>query len=167
MIRKATIQDGANIAAISIQVWLDTYAHHGIRPVLSRYVLSEYSEERVRGRIESEEQIFLLYEEKNHLLGFAAVDLNAVCPPSGEALPELVQLYVQERSTGKGIGSRLLKAARTLSLNSGGRGIWLTVKADNRRALQFYMRHGFGRQGTVFFELEEERHENYLLRQIL
>lgn len=83
MIRKATIQDGANIAAISIQVWLDTYAHHGIRPVLSRYVLSEYSEERVRGRIESEEQIFLLYEEKNHLLGFAAVDLNAVCPPRG------------------------------------------------------------------------------------
>ncbi len=167
MIRKATIQDSANIAALSIQVWLDTYATEGIRSALSRYVLTEYTEDNLMRKMENHENVFLLFEENDHLLGFAAINWAAKCPLSGDPLPELVQLYVQERAAGKGIGSRLLEASFRFCREKGYPAIWLTAKSDNERALNFYSRRGFIKEGSVFFTLEEEKHENYLLKRTL
>lgn len=55
MIRTANVSDSANIAALSIQVWLDTYATEGIRQNISKYVLEKFTEERVSEIIASDQ----------------------------------------------------------------------------------------------------------------
>jgi hypothetical protein len=59
MIRGATTTDASNIAALSIQVWLHTYAKSGLRNALSDYVLAEYTPEKIAERLRDKDQVFL------------------------------------------------------------------------------------------------------------
>lgn len=43
--------DAANLAALSIEVWLHTYARDGIRQAFSDYVLREFTAERFAAHI--------------------------------------------------------------------------------------------------------------------
>ncbi len=44
MIREAVEEDCINLAVLSLQVWLDTYAIEGIRIEYSKYVISNFTE---------------------------------------------------------------------------------------------------------------------------
>lgn len=44
MIRVARKQDAINLAVLSMQVWLETYAQEGIRSEYSHHVLNTFTE---------------------------------------------------------------------------------------------------------------------------
>ena len=44
MIRKAVKEDCINLAVLSLEVWLDTYAIEGIRTEYSSYVITNFTE---------------------------------------------------------------------------------------------------------------------------
>ena len=46
----------------------------------------------------------------------------------------------------------------------GGGSTWLTVEAGNRRAVDFYLRHGFTRIGSTDFVIADQAYENYVMR---
>jgi diamine N-acetyltransferase len=46
----------------------------------------------------------------------------------------------------------------------GGESAWLTVEAENRRAISFYLRHGFTRIGSTDFVIADRAYENYVMR---
>lgn len=56
MLRRATPADAANLAALSIPIWLRTYAKHGLRDVLSAYVLQEFTADRMAAHVADEKQ---------------------------------------------------------------------------------------------------------------
>ncbi len=164
LIRKAKNEDALNLAALSIQVWLHTYATEGIRNSLSEYVFTEYTKERFEGIIADSNRILLVAETDNHLVGFATVCLNSPCNDVPGVTTELATLYVQEHFHQMGIGTKLLIACREQAqLRTGNPEFWLSVYFQNLRAIQFYKKHGFSKRGSFFFEFGGERHENYVL----
>lgn len=163
MIREATPADAGNLAALSIQVWLHTYAKTGLRNALSDYVLSEFTAERLASSIADENEIFLVCEEDAHLVGYLRLLLNSPSPSDPQARVEIARLYVQEHFLGKGIGSALLDHLYAHCGRLGIPGVWLAVNHENTRAIRFYERHRFERKGSTFFHLENERHENFIL----
>jgi ribosomal protein S18 acetylase RimI-like enzyme len=46
----------------------------------------------------------------------------------------------------------------------GGESAWLTVEAENRRAIDFYLRHGFTRIGSTDFAIADRAYENHVMR---
>jgi ribosomal protein S18 acetylase RimI-like enzyme len=163
MIRVATAADASNLAALSIQVWLHTYAKQGLRNALSDYVLAEFTPQRLGASVADENQVLLVYEENAHLIGYLRLNLDSPSPADPEARVEMVRLYVQEHFLGRGIGSALLKHMYAHCREHGIPDVWLAVNHENTKAIGFYERHRFERTGSTFFHLENEQHENFIL----
>lgn len=167
MLRVAKIDDKANIAALLIQVWLHTYAKNGLRNSISRYVLNEFTEENIERDMRSQNKQYFVAEENHHLVGVVVIDLFSECPISNAKLPELTTLYVQEYFTGKGIGASLLEMALEYCQSLSFPKLWLTVNAENSRAIDFYSALGFTTSGTKMFALDDETHENLVLEKLI
>jgi diamine N-acetyltransferase len=66
-IRQGTIGDAHRLAALSIQVWLDTYAKNGIGEAVARYVLTTFSPQSFVQLAADDTAILLVAEETENL----------------------------------------------------------------------------------------------------
>lgn len=155
--------DAANLAALSIEVWLHTYARDGIRRAFSDYVLREFTAARFTDRLSSPHEAVVKCERDGHLLGYLRLDFASVCPTVPGVTTEIATLYVRSRQARQGIGSALLAHASDICRARGVAGVWLCVNHENAPAIAFYEAQRFTRHGSCRFELEDERHENFIL----
>ena len=160
-LRPATHDDALCLSMLALQVFLDTYAIEGIRPAIAREVATTYSERSFQHAIGEPATRLSVAERAGHLIGFAQVTLgatHALAPAGIQA--ELLRLYVQERFTGLGIGTRLLREAENLARGADAAVMWLTPWSYNHRALAFYACRGYQDFGLTYFTFEGESHEN-------
>lgn len=166
-IRPAHQNDAANLAALALQVWLHNYAREGISSIISEYVLNEFTEEKFRARIGNASMTFFLGEvitnRVTNLVAFARLDVQSVCPLPTRSMVQLSTLYVQEPFVNQGVGTALLAHAETWADSQGTPQLWLTVNAQNHRALAFYAKHHYQKIGATPFRLGDTDHENHVL----
>ncbi len=159
MIKKALVKDCKNLAALSIQVWLNTYARDGINDVVSSYVLDTFNQQYFVDKLSQADYCVYLYTDEDHnLLGFIAVNLAASWK-NGKHGFEIDTLYVQNRQQGRGIGKALL----SFVAEQHGGNYWLTTWLHNVEGLSFYRHIGFKDIDVSYFELDGEMHENRVL----
>lgn len=158
-IRRARPDDASRLAVLASQVWLHTYATEGIDDEIAAYVLAELTPARYLALLNAAATHCSLAMQDGRVVGFSVLRFGAPCPVQPDATAELQTLYVQEHSTGRGIGSQLLAAAQAIAPSP----LWLSVNARNARALGFYARHGYVRRGTTHFALGQALHENHVL----
>ncbi len=162
-VRNAVASDALCIAALGLQVFLDTYATEGIRTALAREALEAFSPENVASLLGTPGVMLLIADYNGHMVGFAQLALNTahdliVSPHACE----LQRLYVQERFTGKGVGARLLTQAERRAHAEGASLLWATVWVENQRALGFYPRQGYQHLGSPPYTFQGETHGNAL-----
>lgn len=146
----AAPDDAATVAALAVQVFLDTYATEGVRPDLAAEVFAEYSAEAFVHRLRQPGRRFILAEQSAGLVGFAEVRLDPSSAPAGDAVgAELVRLFIQPRFQHQGIGRRLLRQAEQAAMAAALGGVWLTVWEGNHRARDFYAAQGYGDVGAT------------------
>lgn len=162
-IRPGQQSDAKRLAVLAAQVWLHTYATEGVNDETADYILSEFTAEKFSASLCQTDVFFLVAEVGAGIVGFAAVRFGALCPSGFGPVVELQTLYVQENSIGKGIGWTLLQAAEAQARESANSSLWLTVNAENARAIAFYARQGYSKVGTTYFVLGQSRHENHVL----
>ncbi len=167
-IRDARSSDDLTLSVLAMQVFLDTYATDGIRPVLAREVTSTYSQAQFTTALSDPAVRILVAAHDDHLIGFAQLTLGAMheLAPGGPQT-ELLRLYVQEPYTARGVGTRLLAAAEASALTHGSTVLWLTPWVHNHRAIAFYVRRKYEDYGLTYFRMEGEEHENRLLAKTL
>ena len=159
----ATIDDAPNLTALSIEVWLHTYAKSGIQRAFSNYVLSEFSTERFTAFLKQPSQMFIKCESGENLLGYIRIDFDSGCPTAPDIKTEIVTLYVQEHFARKGIGRGLLQDASVKCYEMGIDAFWLSANCENDAALRFYDAQNFKRNGSLYFELDGQEYENFIL----
>ena len=163
ILRAAVPDDALCLSVLAMQVFLDTYAIAGIRPLIAREALS-HSQESLRRFIADPLARTVVAELDGHLIGFAQLRLS-VChqliPQTDQA--ELLRLYVQRPFIGAGVGARLLRHAEAIADQSGAGILWLTAWAHNHRALRFYARHDYRDHGLAWYTFEGESHQNRVL----
>lgn len=163
VIRIARSGDASRLAALALQVWLHTYATEGISPSIASYVLQELTPAKFAALLQSPSAYVMVAEQGENLFGFAVVQLDAPCPNAPDSKAELETLYVQEHFMRRGLGTRLLIEAQALTKQRTGTRLWLAVNAKNRRALAFYLRHGYTQVGLSDFVLDGVAHENHVM----
>ncbi|WP_027469846.1 GNAT family N-acetyltransferase [Deefgea rivuli] len=149
-VRRADASDVASIAALGIQVWLDTYTE-GVSALCADFVLQEFAVARVQASIAQHDYWVAVQNEL--LLGYIVVDPSCVAPWGAE----VCKLYVQARWQGKGVGVALLAMAKQNFPQ-----FWLSVYHANAKAIQFYQGQGLSQVGKTDFMMGNQRHENYI-----
>ncbi|EIZ0312237.1 GNAT family N-acetyltransferase [Vibrio parahaemolyticus] len=159
MIRKAEITDCMNLAALSLQVWLHTYATQGLCSQISSYVLSNFTENHFVNLINNHAVDIRVFEKDSHLIGFIVVDLESKFEASVDTGFEVATLYVSEHFHGIGVGRQLIQEVKRLH----GVPFWLSTWTENHDALGFYDKLGFEIVGELHFSLDGELHQNHVL----
>ncbi|WCE30928.1 GNAT family N-acetyltransferase [Vibrio sp. SCSIO 43137] len=159
MIREAKPTDCVDLAALSIQVWLHTYATDGVREKISRYVLNNFTEQQFLNFLNRPEIKVLVYIKDEHLVGFVTVDLTSEYESEGNGY-EISTLYVSEHFHGMGIGRQLLCKVQAQF----GLPFWLSTWEGNVNAIGFYHKLGFKMIGEVNFDLDGEFYNNHVLQ---
>lgn len=162
-VRVGTPADAAAIAALAIQVFLDTYATEGVRDDLAREAFDTYGTHRFDERLREPHRRCLLAEEHASagLLGFAEVRLDTRAAPDGGVTgAELVRLYVQPRWQHAGLGRRLLREAEDAAAAAGAAHLWLTAWSGNDRARAFYAALGYEDVGESRITFQGRAYEN-------
>jgi GNAT superfamily N-acetyltransferase len=158
--RRATAEDALCIGLLATQVFLDTYAPHGIRPDLAREALACYSPEVMAAHLADPNVHFMLAESDGHLVAFVELGLNRACPVPNEATAEISRLYVQRNFHRRGIGQALSAHAEHIASDFGHSVLWLTAWSGNAPALAFYARLGYIDIGRTEYVIEGQSYEN-------
>jgi ribosomal protein S18 acetylase RimI-like enzyme len=149
---------------VSIEVWVNTYLRDGVSPVFADYALAEFTAQKFRNAIGNPDLAIWVSENRTGIDGFVKVCSRAPPPLAGCSPLEITTLYVQPRHQAGGRGGALLRRALHHCRSIGGESAWLKVEAENRRAIDFYLRHGFTRIGSTEFVIADQAYENYVMR---
>lgn len=142
IIRPATPDDAAKIAAINLAAWQAGYAH-----LLPAEVLNELSVERrterwrtvlVQGASDT-----IVADEGGEILGFASFGRSRDHDVDDAVTAELRSLYVAPEHWSRGVGRRLWAATRQLLVAREYQIVVLWVFEGNDRARSFYEKAGF------------------------
>ncbi|MCP4115102.1 MAG: GNAT family N-acetyltransferase [Desulfobacteraceae bacterium] len=157
MIREANEGDCINLAALSLQVWLQTYAIDGIRTENSEYALSTFTEKHFKGLLHKQNYRLLVYVDGIYLRGYTLVNLESRFEGEENGF-EIEKLYVQGPFQGKGIGRKLLLEVKARY----GDRFWLYTWVRNK-SIAFYKKFGFKDIGQYRFEFGSGMIENRVL----
>jgi len=164
MIRKAEEQDASSLAAVGIEVWLNTYLREGVSSLFADYVLSEFTAQKFRDSICDPNKAIWVSENRIGIDGFVSVCSMATPPLPDCSRLEITTLYVQPRHQSSGKGVALLQRALDHCQGIGGEGVWLKVNAENSRAINFYLRYGFSKIGSTNFVIGDNAYENFVMK---
>lgn len=163
LLRPARSEDVRLLAVLAMQVWLHTYATDGVSDEIAGYVLAEFTPTKYEALLNDPAVHMTVATRGVVLVGFAVLRHNQPCPVEGGPTSELQTLYVQAHFMGQGVGSALLQAAQSQARAGARSAVWLSVNAQNARAIAFYARHGYTKIGTSAFMLGNAEHENHVL----
>ena len=127
MIRKAERRDCLDLVTLSLQVWLHTYATKGVRPLISQYALSTFTESHFVELLNQKSTDVRVFEQDSHLVGFIVVNLDSRFEGCSNSGYEVSTLYVSQHFQGAGIGRKLLKEIEHSSCAAIGRVMDLCV----------------------------------------
>lgn len=163
-IRIGVPADAETIAALAIQVFLDTYATAGVRLDLAREAFAEYSHDAFSERFRENYRVFHLAESSCGLLGFAELLRSyRLSPIDGVGGSELVRLYVQPQAQRCGIGRMLIERAERTAASFRSRTLWLSAWEQNTRALSFYKHMGYVDVGQAHYMIQGQAFANRIL----
>ena len=144
-IRMATKADLAAIQRLFLQG--DSY-HAGLLPDVFNVVERARPDDRIEALITGSDSVVFLAVSENQVVGFLVLkeggrpDYRMLRP---KRLGIVEDIVVAETERGKGIGTRLLKEARSWSEARGLQGMQLHVWTANCGAVRLYEREGFRR----------------------
>ena len=156
------MEDASSLAAISLEVWLNTYMHNGINAFFAEYVLSHFTVSHFREILRSEHETIWVSQNIVGIDGFIRVSSQSVPPLDGCSNLDISSLYVQPRHQTHGIGKRLLQTALDFCATTGLSNVWLAVNAENEKAINFYMRNNFVKVGETDFLIGKKAYLNYI-----
>ena len=159
-ILKAELSDAKNIAALAVQVWLDTYAVTGIRDVFSNYIWTELTPESFSNKLNDKNRELYKLIEDEHLIGLIELNYDSSYIQNPKSKLEIDKLYIQENFCNRGIGGMMIDFLIMICKKKNLSSFWLSVYEKNARAIKFYEKHNFSEIGEIYFELGNEKHRN-------
>jgi len=156
MIREAREADCINLAALSLEVWIQTYSIDGIRTENSKYALSTFTEEYFKNFLLDPKYKLLVFTERIYLRGYALINLESRFENEENGF-EIEKLYVQGAFQGQGIGQSLLSEIITRY----GKKFWLYTWVRNK-SIEFYKKFGFRDIGQYNFKFGNSTIENHV-----
>lgn len=155
-IRKATTNDVIEIRDVATKAWYNTYLNIYAVSTINELLAASYNEHHLKKRLE--DQLFLVVEENNEIVGFA----NFIY---GKEL-YLAAHYVHPGVQHKGYGTSLLEKGLQEFENEYDT-VFLEVDNKNKEAIHYYQHHGFEIIRSYQPEMYGEQLDLALMKKVL
>lgn len=148
VVRPARPEDIGGIQRVARESWADTYAGIVFPEVQDNFIINGYAAPRLaqsigRAGIDFWFKVAETTGDQPEIIGFAEVYLRPSLTPDAE----LTRIYLLPSWQKKGVGKALLEneIEELRALRPGLRPprLWLSVAAENKKAIRFYEQRGF------------------------
>ena len=153
-IRPARPTDAAALSPLATAVFRHTYGAAIPTTTLTSYLTRTFSVAAIELALADPATFWLVAAREETLVGYCKL-VNAPVPGTQHNALEVVNLYLDQRDQGQGIGQALLHAAEAHALAQACATLWLCVWQENQAALAFYQRRGFAITGTTTIFVDE------------
>ena len=163
-IRYATATDAAGLSQLGAQTFRATYAEKNAPELVDAYIADHYSTSIQLAELRDDRLIYLVAEIDAHLAGFAMLRTDQTHTDVQATNPiRLARIYVDAPYLGSGVGSALMERCIEECLKRGNEVLWLGVWEENKKAIAFYERWGFGRVGVEIFDVGGDKQRDAIL----
>lgn len=115
---------------------------------------------------QSDDELFLGVWDEDELIAESSIKISGLNHPWRVPVAHVV-LFILEKYTGLGLGTRLLKQLEKWAIKKGVHRIKAAVRHNNKRALGLYLKLGYQIEGmakeTAFFD-HQWQHEYYIAK---
>jgi diamine N-acetyltransferase len=136
------------IKDLAYKIWPNTYGSI-LSDIQLDFMLDKfYNLDYLANQLENQNQVFLLIEENDTILGFCSYELNY----ESTNKTKLHKIYVLPETQGKGIGKMVLKVVEKTAIDNNNNVLLLNVNRANN-ALEFYKKQGYCITKTIDIEI--------------
>lgn len=136
------------IRDLAYKIWPTTYGHILSEIQLDFMLDKFYNVDYLANQLENQNQVFLLIEENDIILGFCSYESNYETTNK----TKLHKIYVLPETQGKGIGKMVLKVVEKIAIDNNNNVLLLNVNRSNK-ALEFYKKQGYCITKTIDIEI--------------
>jgi len=164
VIRYATAADASELSQLGARTFRSTYAESNAPHLVDAYIANHYSTAIQLAELQDDRLTHLVAEIDTQLAGFALLRTDQTHPDVVATNPiRLARIYVDAPHLGSGLGSALMERCIDECVRHGHDVLWLGVWEENRKAIAFYERWGFGRVGVEIFDIGGDRQRDAIL----
>ena len=163
-IRYATSTDASELSRLGERTFRATYAETNAPHLVDAYIADHYATAIQLAELQDDRLTYLVAEVDAQLVGFALLRTDQAHPDVEATNPiRLARIYVDALHIGSGIGAALMERCIDECVRRGHDVLWLGVWEENRKAIAFYERWGFGRVGLEIFDVGGDRQRDAIL----
>ena len=141
-LKKASIKDKSELAALCIESYSKTYHNHWEGGGLAWYLEREFGAQRITIDLSSNNITHYFIEFQGERIGFIKINTTFSIPGIENTI-ELDKFYILPQYTGKGIGNSTFETLLKTSEFQGKESLFLCVIDTNVKAIRFYEKLGF------------------------
>lgn len=167
-IKPITLNELAELKALSIKTFTDTFAKDNTPEDLKEYLDQAYTEEKLTSELQNKHSEFYFIYSDDLLAGYLKLNVNdAQTETIEEDALEIERIYIDSGFKRLGLGKMLynkaIERAKVLSKTA----IWLGVWERNFSAMKFYHTMGFTQVGEHSFFMGEDEQTDLIMKKNL
>ncbi len=164
-ISPVSLSETETLCKIATETFKDTYAEYNTPENMRDYIETHFSSERIKEELSHPEMHYFFALRGDEIVGY--IKLNEGNAQTESKFPntlEIERIYVIPTEHGKGYGATLLSKSIEVARDKNLPQIWLGVWDQNTKAIAFYERMGFYKDGIHPFVLGNEPQRDYLMK---
>ncbi|WP_281648810.1 GNAT family N-acetyltransferase [Parendozoicomonas sp. Alg238-R29] len=164
-IRPVALSEIETLCRIASETFRHTYAAYNTPENMRDYVATYFNAEKIKKELSHPEMHYFFAVRGEEIIGY--IKLNEGSTQTESKFPntmEIERIYVLPEEHGKGYGATLLSKAIEVTKKKNFPQIWLGVWDKNTKAIAFYEKMGFYKDGIHLFVLGDELQRDYLMK---
>jgi len=167
-IRELTLADVAELQAISVETFSDTFAAQNTKENLEAFLQSAYNVPKLTAELQQPDSHFYFIERDGKVLGYLKLNVGAdQSEKMGTDSLEVERIYIRPAYKHQGLGSQFMTFAIEQAKAAHKTQIWLGVWEHNEPAKAVYHKWGFEHFSQHAFVMGTDRQTDLLMKKKL
>ncbi len=167
-IRSVKRTEVSELCEISLHTFKDTYEALNDPNEFKAYLEKYFNIDEIERQLDASDSYFFFVETAQEIVAYYKLNINSLqTEDKGEDFAEIERIYVLPKYKRQGIGQKMVEHACQKAIELGKRKLWLGVWEKNDKAIAFYQKMGFFRNGTHTFVIGNEKQLDYIMEKDL
>ncbi|MFY9902388.1 MAG: N-acetyltransferase [Trichococcus sp.] len=163
-LKKCGSEDLADLQAIGIETFTDTFADHNTPEDLQAYLDKAYDPEKLREELSTAGSTFYFLYDGAKLAGYMKINVEeALTEDMAADSLEVERIYIHPDFKRRGLGKYLIDKAIESARAQAKELIWLGVWEHNVNAIAFYEKMGFIHTGSHSFFMGDDEQTDFIM----
>ena len=163
-LKKCGSEDLADLQAIGIETFTDTFADHNTPEDLQGYLDKAYDPEKLREELSTAGSTFYFLYDGAELAGYMKINVEeALTEDMAADSLEVERIYIHPDFKRRGLGKYLIDKAIESARAQAKELIWLGVWEHNVNAIAFYEKMGFIHTGSHSFFMGDDEQTDFIM----